>query len=72
MSRPGVARTASTNLGSANGNRVLDGKIAIVTGASRGMRQLSMKVQMKQLLTKIQVSVPQHAKTSPPRAAPSS
>lgn len=70
MSRPGVARTASTNLGSANGNRVLDGKIAIVTGASRGMRQLSMKVQMEQLLTKIQVLVPQHAKTSPPRAVP--
>lgn len=37
MSRPGVARTASTNLGSGNGYRVLDGKVAVVTGASRGM-----------------------------------
>ncbi|THW23841.1 NAD(P)-binding protein [Aureobasidium pullulans] len=36
MSRPGVARTASTNLGSGNGYRVLDGKVAVVTGASRG------------------------------------
>ncbi|CAD0017134.1 unnamed protein product [Aureobasidium pullulans] len=37
MSRPGVARTASTNLGSGNGYRVLDGKVAVVTGASRGI-----------------------------------
>ncbi|KAH0357917.1 NAD(P)-binding protein, partial [Aureobasidium melanogenum] len=37
MSRPGVTRTASTNLGSGNGYRVLDGKVAIVTGASRGI-----------------------------------
>jgi len=46
MSRPGVARTASTNLGSANGQRVLEGKIAIVTGASRGMSQSSVQVDM--------------------------
>ncbi|KAH0266493.1 hypothetical protein KCU71_g19781, partial [Aureobasidium melanogenum] len=32
-----VTRTASTNLGSGNGYRVLDGKVAIVTGASRGI-----------------------------------
>ncbi|KAG9841571.1 NAD(P)-binding protein, partial [Aureobasidium melanogenum] len=37
MSRPEVTRTASTNLGSGNGYRVLDGKVAIVTGASRGI-----------------------------------
>lgn len=68
MSRPGVARTASTNLGSASGQRVLEGKIAIVTGASRGMPQSTMEAQMRQLLNKTQVLVPQHAKTSPPRA----
>ncbi|KAG9919129.1 NAD(P)-binding protein, partial [Aureobasidium melanogenum] len=32
-----VSRTASTNLGSGSGYRVLDGKVAIVTGASRGI-----------------------------------
>ncbi|KAF2018222.1 NAD(P)-binding protein [Aaosphaeria arxii CBS 175.79] len=37
MSRPAPARTASTNLGSSPGHRVLDGKVGIVTGASRGI-----------------------------------
>lgn len=36
MSRPGVTRTASTNLAGGGGHRVLDGRLAIVTGASRG------------------------------------
>ncbi|KAL8970445.1 MAG: hypothetical protein Q9183_001523 [Haloplaca sp. 2 TL-2023] len=37
MSRPGVPRTASTNLASRTQIRSLEGKIAIVTGASRGI-----------------------------------
>ncbi|KAF2771295.1 NAD(P)-binding protein [Teratosphaeria nubilosa] len=38
MSRPGYIRTASTNLAaSGGGNRVLEGKNAIVTGGSRGI-----------------------------------
>jgi len=35
--RPQYTRTASTNLGGARGYRPLEGKIAIVTGASRGI-----------------------------------
>ncbi|OSS51949.1 hypothetical protein B5807_03937 [Epicoccum nigrum] len=37
MSRPEHTRTASTNLGSGSSQRVLEGKIALVTGASRGI-----------------------------------
>ncbi|KAL1639699.1 hypothetical protein SLS58_007597 [Diplodia intermedia] len=37
MSRPDFGRTASTNLSSGSGARQLDGKLAIVTGASRGI-----------------------------------
>ncbi|KAF2721447.1 NAD(P)-binding protein [Polychaeton citri CBS 116435] len=37
MSRPGTTRVASTNLGSGDGFRVLEGKLALVTGASRGI-----------------------------------
>ncbi|KAF2117985.1 hypothetical protein BDV96DRAFT_644318 [Lophiotrema nucula] len=37
MSRPGPARTASTNLLPSSNSRVLDGKVGIVTGASRGI-----------------------------------
>ncbi|KAK0654028.1 L-xylulose reductase [Lasiodiplodia hormozganensis] len=37
MSRPEVSRTASTNLSSGPGLRQLDGKLAVVTGASRGI-----------------------------------
>ncbi|KAK5138390.1 hypothetical protein LTR08_003451 [Meristemomyces frigidus] len=37
MSRPQSSRTASTNLVSGGGHRVLDGKIGIVTGGSRGI-----------------------------------
>ncbi|KAF1347858.1 hypothetical protein BDV97DRAFT_356148 [Delphinella strobiligena] len=37
MSRPAPARTASTNLVSGSGQRALEGKVAIVTGASRGI-----------------------------------
>lgn len=47
MSRPGVTRTASTNLGSGNGYRVLDGKIAIVTGASRGKHESTMYIHVE-------------------------
>jgi len=50
MSRPGVTRTASTNLGSGNGYRVLDGKIAVVTGASRGKHNLAMSIQVERML----------------------
>jgi NAD(P)-dependent dehydrogenase (short-subunit alcohol dehydrogenase family) len=52
MSRPGVTRTASTNIGGASSNRVLEGKIAIVTGASRGMFQLTAEACIKQSPTK--------------------
>lgn len=34
--RPPHSRTLSTNLGGAN-SRILEGKLAIITGASRGM-----------------------------------
>ncbi|KAF2466893.1 NAD(P)-binding protein [Lindgomyces ingoldianus] len=37
MSRPTPARSASTNLGGGSGFRVLEGKVGIVTGASRGI-----------------------------------
>ncbi|KAF2085863.1 NAD(P)-binding protein [Saccharata proteae CBS 121410] len=37
MSRPAVGRTASTNLSGGSGYRQLEGKLAIVTGASRGI-----------------------------------
>ena len=38
MSRPTTSRTASTNLsGGGSGQRILEGRVAIVTGASRGM-----------------------------------
>ncbi|OJD29235.1 nad-binding protein [Diplodia corticola] len=37
MSRPEFGRTASTNLSGGSGLRQLDGKLAIVTGASRGI-----------------------------------
>ncbi|KAI7646319.1 hypothetical protein KC319_g11857, partial [Hortaea werneckii] len=37
MSRPGSSRIASTNLGGGGGFRVLEGKVAIVTGGSRGI-----------------------------------
>lgn len=69
MSRPGVTRTASTNLGSGNGYRVLDGKVAIVTGASRGKCEMAMHIQIEPILKNAQVSAPQHARTLPPRAA---
>lgn len=36
MSRPEHSRTASTNLVGGSGYRVLEGKIGIVTGGSRG------------------------------------
>jgi 3-oxoacyl-[acyl-carrier protein] reductase len=35
-SQAGNTRTAGTNLGGAKGYRPLEGKLAIVTGASRG------------------------------------
>lgn len=69
MSRPGVTRIASTNLGSGNGYRVLDGKVAIVTGASRGKHKPTMEIQVERLLKSTQVSVLRHARTSLPRAA---
>ncbi|KAK4983879.1 hypothetical protein LTR50_006955 [Elasticomyces elasticus] len=37
MSRPNYNRVASTNLGAGGGYRILEGKTAIVTGASRGI-----------------------------------
>jgi NAD(P)-dependent dehydrogenase (short-subunit alcohol dehydrogenase family) len=37
MSRPAAARTASTNIGRGASFRVLEGKVGIVTGASRGI-----------------------------------
>ncbi|KAF2840660.1 NAD(P)-binding protein [Patellaria atrata CBS 101060] len=37
MSRPNLGRIASTNLTSGVGSRILEGKVAIVTGASRGI-----------------------------------
>ncbi|KAI6899862.1 hypothetical protein D0869_12016 [Hortaea werneckii] len=37
MSRPGSSRIAATNLGGGGGFRVLEGKVAIVTGGSRGI-----------------------------------
>ncbi|KAJ9642386.1 hypothetical protein H2201_004779 [Coniosporium apollinis] len=37
MSRPEYTRTASTNLGRGGGSRPLEGRVAIVTGASRGI-----------------------------------
>ncbi|MCJ1476664.1 hypothetical protein MMC13_005332 [Lambiella insularis] len=37
MSRPGYQRTSSTNLLSSSGSRPLEGKVAIVTGGSRGI-----------------------------------
>jgi hypothetical protein len=39
-SRPVHERTVSTNLGGARGYRPLEGKLAIVTGASRGILPL--------------------------------
>ncbi|KAF1987988.1 NAD(P)-binding protein [Aulographum hederae CBS 113979] len=37
MSHPGFRRSTSTNIGASSGYRRLEGKIAIVTGASRGI-----------------------------------
>ncbi|MCJ1390084.1 hypothetical protein MMC18_002942 [Xylographa bjoerkii] len=37
MSRPGYQRTSSTNLLSSSGARPLEGKVAIITGGSRGI-----------------------------------
>ena len=37
MSRPGTSRTKSTNLASGGSPRSLEGKVALVTGASRGI-----------------------------------
>lgn len=44
MSRPEVSRTASTNLSSGPGLRQLEGKLAVVTGASRGKQLLCLLV----------------------------
>lgn len=41
MSRPEHARTYSTNLTSPMSSRLLDGRLAIVTGASRGTSPLA-------------------------------
>ncbi|KAH7389647.1 hypothetical protein DE146DRAFT_620093 [Phaeosphaeria sp. MPI-PUGE-AT-0046c] len=38
--RPAHMRTASTNLGSNSSQRPLEGRVGIVTGASRGKRTL--------------------------------
>ncbi|KAF2872772.1 hypothetical protein BDV95DRAFT_491736 [Massariosphaeria phaeospora] len=37
MSRPNPTRTPSTNFGAASNQRVLEGKVGVVTGASRGI-----------------------------------
>lgn len=42
MSRPTTMRTASTNLSAGSSGRALEGKLAIVTGGSRGMYHFVM------------------------------
>ncbi|GAB7365246.1 hypothetical protein MBLNU230_g6330t1 [Neophaeotheca triangularis] len=37
MSRPSASRSATTNLGASGGYRTLEGRVAVVTGASRGI-----------------------------------
>lgn len=73
MSRPDFGRTASTNLSGSSGPRQLEGKLAIVTGASRGMhpKPRTTKTRKERALTN-KASAPPSAATSPARAPRSS